>query len=134
MKNLDYLLNQEVLVSEYDIYETFADPRRCGGTKYIVFRKGQKYKCTWTNKHSYYYVVHLIGETGAECMMMIDQLGLTSGKFVFDGNLELWDKSYKDWATIKCIKDGVPTFPFTTLTEWREQRIETVFNHSDQLL
>lgn len=105
--SIQHILNQKELISEYNIYEQFANPNRTGGTKHILFIKGKKYDLKWNETNRYYLI---IGETGAECYILFKD----GNKF--DGIILQWDKSYNDYAHINCIKGGDEIiFPFRIL-------------------
>lgn len=112
--SIKHILNQKVLISKYDIYEQFADPNSRGRTRHILFIKGKKYDVKWLKPAD----CLIIGETGAECYIL-----LREGKY-FDGYIKQWDKSFSDYAVISCINGNEIIFPFLTIEEFRDKRID----------
>ena len=118
-------INEEFLISKYDIWERSSNPNWRGGDRYILFIKGKKYRSSLgsvrishpsedskNDKHTYSIII--MGERDIQC-----KFNFIENDFV--GKIYFWDKSYD---TINCFKDDQPIFPFETIEERRDRRIE----------
>ena len=112
-------INEEFLISKYDIWERSANPNWRGGDRYILFMEGKKYRSSLgdlliDSNEKYTYTITIVGERGIQC-----HFNFIEDNFV--GEIHFSDKSY---ASINCFKDDQPIFPFETIEERRDRRIE----------
>lgn len=115
-------INEEFLISKYDIWEKSANPNWRGGDRHILFMEGKKYRCSLgdlfiDSNEKYTYTIDIVGERGIQC-----HLNFIKNDFV--GEIEQYDPSCKSYATINCFKDDQPIFPFETIEDHRDRRIE----------
>ncbi len=119
-------INEEFLISKYDIWERSANPNWRGGDRHILFIKGKKYRSSlgglfidpeieWVGENEKYtYTITIVGERGIQC-----HFNFIENDFV--GEIHFSDKNY---STINCFKDGQEIFPFETLEDYRDRKIE----------
>lgn len=120
-------INNEVLISMYDIYEKSANPNWRGGDRHILFIKNKKYRSTLgyfsgdTPNGLRTYTIDIVGERDTLC-----QMTFIENKFV--GEIKQYDSSYKGYAKINCFKDDQAILPFETIEEHRDRIIEETLN------
>ena len=118
-------INEEFLISKYDIWERSANPNWRGGDRHILFIKGKKYRISLlmnivrhpsedSGNDKYTYTIEIVGERGIQSHFNFIEND-------FDGLIHFSDKNYD---TINCFKDGQVIFPFETLEDYRDRRIE----------
>lgn len=118
-------INEEFLISKYDIWERSSNPNWRGGDRHILFIKGKKYRSSLgdlflrhpsedSGNDKYTYTIEIVGERGIQSHFNFIEND-------FDGLIQFSDKSY---ATINCFKDGQAIFPFETLEDYRDRRIK----------
>lgn len=112
-------INEEFLISKYDIWERSSNPNWRGGDRHILFIKGKKYRYSLGDLFLRHpsedtYTIDIVGERGIQC-----HFNFIEDNFV--GEIHFSDKNYD---TINCFKDGQAIFPFETLEDYRDRRIE----------
>ena len=117
-------INEEFLISKYDIWERSSNPNWRGGDRYILFIKGKKYRSSLgdlliDSNEKYTYTITIVGERGIQC-----HFNFIEDNFV--GEIHFSDKNYD---TINCFKDDQPIFPFETIEEHRDRRIEKLLKN-----